>query len=157
MQTAYDELELHEPSRQTTTRLLRAQEVGMYVWLRLQDVLFKTLAAEIHGAAQVEVATMLFRDELEESGMEKEEMDAAVAEHRAQLLAEAEKELASRAAQDDAKADKRARCAQKCLNSHDRDQCSCLDPGLMPTGCKNTSSRLATGSGKVRLRVWTAV
>jgi len=41
---------------------------------------------------------MLFRDELEESGMEKEEMDAAVAEHRAQLLAEAEKELASKAA-----------------------------------------------------------
>ena len=44
---------------------------------------------------QVEVATMLFRDELEESGMDKEDMDAAVAEHRAQLLAEAEKELAA--------------------------------------------------------------
>lgn len=52
---------------------------------------------------------MLFRDELEESGMEKEEMDAAVAEHRAQLLVEAEKELASRAAQEDARAEKRAR------------------------------------------------
>ncbi len=63
--------------------------------------------------AQVEVATMLFRDELEESGMEKEEMDAAVAEHRAQLLAEAEKELASRAAQENANADKKAKCALK--------------------------------------------
>ena len=38
---------------------------------------------------------MLFRDELEESGMDKDDMDAAVAEHRAQLLAEAEKELAA--------------------------------------------------------------
>ena len=59
----------------------------------------------------MEVATMLFRDELEESGMEKEEMDAAVAEHRAQLLAEAERELAARAAAGDAKAEKKARCA----------------------------------------------
>lgn len=41
---------------------------------------------------------MLFRDELEESGMDKQEMDAAVAEHRAQLLAEAERELAAKAA-----------------------------------------------------------
>ena len=54
---------------------------------------------------------MLFRDELEESGMEKEDMDAAVAEHRAQLLAEAEKELAGRVAQEGAKAEKKARCA----------------------------------------------
>ena len=53
---------------------------------------------------------MLFRDELEESGMEKEEMDAAVAEHRAQLLAEAEKELASKAAQENPRAEKKARC-----------------------------------------------
>ena len=59
--------------------------------------------------AQVEVATMLFRDELEESGMEKEEMDAAVAEHRAQLLAEAEKELASWGAHEGARAEKRTR------------------------------------------------
>lgn len=60
---------------------------------------------------------MLFRDELEESGMDKEEMDAAVAEHRAQLLAEAEKELAAekqqaaRAAQEASRADRKGRCA----------------------------------------------
>ena len=57
---------------------------------------------------------MLFRDELEESGMDKEEMDAAVAEHRAQLLAEAEKELAAekqQAAQEASRADRKGRCA----------------------------------------------
>ena len=59
---------------------------------------------------------MLFRDELEESGMDKEEMDAAVAEHRAQLLAEAEKELAAEkqqaalAAQEASRADRKGRC-----------------------------------------------
>ena len=57
--------------------------------------MFNSCAAMNTSLMQVEVATMLFRDELEESGMEKEEMDAAVAEHRAQLLAEAEKELAA--------------------------------------------------------------
>lgn len=43
---------------------------------------------------QVEVSSMLYRDELEEGGlMEKDDLDAAVAERRAELMAEAEREL----------------------------------------------------------------
>ena len=57
--------------------------------------MFSSCAAMVTSSMQVEVATMLFRDELEESGMDREDMDAAVAEHRAQLLTEAEKELAA--------------------------------------------------------------
>lgn len=53
---------------------------------------------------------MLFRDELEEGGaMDKVELEAAVAERRAELLAEAERQLAkkaARAAEHSSRADK---------------------------------------------------
>jgi hypothetical protein len=52
---------------------------------------------------QVEVAAMLFRDELEEGGaLERPDLEAAVAERRAELLAEAERDLARRAAKAEA-------------------------------------------------------
>ncbi len=59
--------------------------------------------------AQVEVSTMLYRDELEEGGMAREDVDAAVAERRAELLAEAERDL-DKAAAGKAERDCSARC-----------------------------------------------
>jgi hypothetical protein len=46
----------------------------------------------------VEVTAMLYRDELEEGGMDKEDVDAAVAERRAELMVEAERDLEKLAA-----------------------------------------------------------
>ncbi len=59
--------------------------------------------------AQVEVSAMLYRDELEEGGMAREDVDAAVAERRAELLAEAERDL-DKAAAGKAERDRSARC-----------------------------------------------
>ena len=61
---------------------------------------------------------MLYRDELEEGGMARDDVDAAVAERRAELLAEAERDLDSKAAAGKAERDRSARCATSITDSH---------------------------------------
>ena len=53
---------------------------------------------------------MLYRDELEEGGMAREDVDAAVAERRAELSAAAERDLDTKASAGKAERDRSARC-----------------------------------------------